>query len=226
MDIESSNGLEASTIAAFRPLSVSRNIRRGFFIVSGLLISLVLITGIGAAAEPGNKFDPKLKALKEAIEGRRARNVILMIGDGMDDSIITAARNYLVGAAGKLALDELPLTGQMTTFSVREDDPSKPDYDPESASTSTAWSTGFKTSDGRISTAPGTGQILTTILELAQRAGLRVGNVSTAEITDATPAGPMAHVRLRACQGPLDMATCPQDLKSVGGLGSIGTGCR
>lgn len=133
--------------------------RRRFSLISLLLVLFVLSTGTGLTAERGKKSEQKLRLLKEAIEGGRARNVILMIGDGMDDSIITATRNYLVGAAGKLALDELPLTGQMTTFSVREDAPSKPDYDPESASTSTAWSTGFKTSDGRISTAPGTGQI-------------------------------------------------------------------
>ena len=41
----------------------------------------------------------------------------------------------------------------MTTYSLPETDPGIPDYDPESASTATAWSTGQKTSDGRISTA-------------------------------------------------------------------------
>ena len=36
------------------------------------------------------------------------RNVILIIGDGMDDQQITLARNYLAGARGKLLLDQLP----------------------------------------------------------------------------------------------------------------------
>ena len=150
-----------------------------------------------------------------------ARNVILLIGDGLGDSEITLARNYLVGAGGRLALDKLPFTGQMTTYSVREDNPSKPDYTPESASTSTAWSTGTKTADGRISTSAGTDQDLTTMLELAQKAGYRTGNVSTADITDATPAAAMAHVSSRACRGPANMTKCPQDRKAVGGPGSI-----
>jgi len=40
-----------------------------------------------------------------------ARTVILFIGDGMGDSEITLARKYPVGAAGRLTLDQLPLTG-------------------------------------------------------------------------------------------------------------------
>ena len=74
--------------------------------------------------------------------------------------------------------------------------------------------------DGRISTSR-TDLDLTTILELAAAAGYKTGNVTTAELTDATPAGLMAHVVSRACQGPADMAGCPQDRKSVGGPGSI-----
>ncbi len=108
----------------------------------------------------------------------------------------------------------MPLTGQMTTYSVREDNPSKPDYTSESASTATAWSTGVKTSDGRISTTPGTDQDLETILELAQERGLTTGNVTTSELTDATPAAPMSHVRLRGCQGPQNMGTLRRRTRS------------
>lgn len=182
--------------------------------ILGVGVVLLGAVGTGIAANGGDRSN----AIRDAIDSGRAKNVILLIGDGMGDSEITIARNYTVGAAGRLALDELPLTGQMTTYSVFPD--GKPDYDPESASTSTAWSTGQKTVDGRISTSP-SDQDLTTILELAQRAGLKTGNVSTAEITDATPASPMAHIVARGCQGPLNMAACPQDRKSLGGPGSI-----
>ncbi|MGH7566417.1 MAG: alkaline phosphatase [Gemmatimonadota bacterium] len=152
---------------------------------------------------------------------RRAKNVILLIGDGTGASELTIARNYAFGAAGRMALDGLTDTGQMTTYSVREADPSKPDYASESASTATAWSTGSKTADGRISTAPLTDADLTNTIDVAEQAGLLTGNVTTAELTDATPAAPMAHVSARACQGPADMTTCPQDKKSAGGPGSI-----
>lgn len=62
---------------------------------------------------------------------------------------------------------------------------------------------------------------LTTLLELAQKKGLKTGIVSTADITDATNAAAAAHVSSRGCQGPANMASCPQDDKSAGGPGSI-----
>lgn len=156
-----------------------------------------------------------------ALKNGQAKNVILLIGDGMGDSEITIARNYAYGAAGKMALDELPMTGAMTTFSVLESNPSAPDYTPESASTATAWSTGTKTADGRISTAPGTDADLTNIVDLVEKSGRLTGIVTTSELSDATPAAPMAHVTARACQGPLDLNTCPTDSKASGGPGSI-----
>jgi alkaline phosphatase/streptomycin-6-phosphatase len=60
-----------------------------------------------------------------------------------------------------------------------------------------------------------------TILELAQRAGFKTGNVSTAEITDATPAVLDSHINERGCQGPANMATCAPSKKENGGPGSI-----
>ena len=50
---------------------------------------------------------------------------------------------------------------------------------------------------------------------------MKVGNVSTAEITDATPAVLAAHISQRGCQGPANMAACPTETKAAGGLGSI-----
>lgn len=87
--------------------------------------------------------------------GHRGRNVILLIGDGMDAQAQAAARYYEYGAAGHLVTDRITDRGDVTTWSVTEDDPDLPDYDPDSASTATAWSTGSKTSDGRISTTAG-----------------------------------------------------------------------
>ena len=50
---------------------------------------------------PVNTFArDRSKAVQQAIDGGRAKNVILFLGDGMGDSEITIARNYHVGAAG------------------------------------------------------------------------------------------------------------------------------
>ena len=161
--------------------------------------------------------------VRRAIDGGRARNVILFLGDGMGDSEITIARNYQVGAAGRLNMDKLPLTGAYTTYAVQESNPSLPEYVTDSAASGTGWATGHKTSNGRISTVPGSTTVApyTTILELAQKAGLKTGNVSTAEITDATPAVLASHVNARGCQGPTDMGSCGAYKKANGGPGSI-----
>jgi len=161
------------------------------------------------------------EAVRQAIEADHARSVILFIGDGMGDSEITIARNYHVGASGRLALDHLPLTGTCTTYSVAEKDPTRPVYVTDSAASATAWATGHKTSNRRLSTAPITGQPWPTLVELAQTKGLRTGNVTTAELTDATPAALDSHVNDRSCQGPADMAKCSRDKKAAGGPGSI-----
>jgi alkaline phosphatase len=53
-------------------------------------------------------------------------------------------------------------------------------------------------------------------MEMAKEAGYRTGNVSTAEITDATPAGQMSHVLARGCQGPTYSAAACQDAAITG----------
>lgn len=189
-----------------------------------MLITGTLVIGVAVLpvlAEANQESADRSRSVAQAIDRGRARNVILLIGDGMGDSEITIARNYHVGAAGRLALDTLPLTGAMTTHSVQEGDPTLPNYLTESAASATAWATGSKTSNTRISTSPGTDQDLPTILEAAEDAGLRTGNVTTAALTDATPAALHSHVNNRNCQGPADMAPCPADRKSAGGPGSI-----
>ena len=176
-----------------------------------------------AAFSGGNGADDadRTETVRSAVRGGTARYVILFVGDGLGDSEITAARNYAVGPGGRLALDTLPLTGAYTTYSVLESDPAVPDFVPDSAATGTAWATGHKTSNGRIATSPGDDRDWPTILELAQQRGYRTGDVTTAELTDATPAVLAAHVAHRSCQGPADMDRCAQDRKSAGGPGSI-----
>src|SRR5262249_25154243 len=139
--------------------------------------------------------------IKRAVKGGHAKNVIFMLGDGMGDSEITLARNYHVGAAGRLAgIDALPLTGEATTYALIEHPgfphAGRPQDGTASAAAGTAWATGFKPSNGRVSTDIEDNS-LETVLEQAQAAGFVTGNVSTAEITDATPAVLDSHVNDR-----------------------------
>lgn len=154
-----------------------------------------------------------------AVKGGRAKNVILLIGDGTGDSEITLARDCTVGAAGRLNMDRFPLTGTYTTYAVHAD--GTPDHVTDSAASGTGWATGVKTVNGRISKTPGTDMAVPTILELAQKGGYATGSVTTAELTDATPAVLASHATDRSCQGPADMAKCPTDTIAEGGPGSI-----
>ncbi|MGW4438344.1 alkaline phosphatase [Streptomyces sp. NPDC004596] len=156
---------------------------------------------------------------RNAIKGGKAKNVILLIGDGMGDSEITLARDYTVGANGRLNMDRFPLTGAYTTYAVHAD--GTPDYVTDSAASGTGWATGVKTVNGRISKTPGTDKPVKTLLELARKNGYATGDVTTAELTDATPAVLASHATDRSCQGPADMAKCPADTIAAGGPGSI-----
>ena len=159
--------------------------------------------------------------IKDSISTGKVRNVILFIGDGMGDSEITVARNYLEGAGGAFkGIDALPLTGQMTHYSVNKDS-GKPDYTPDSASTGTAWATGVKTYDNAVS-VDRKGKAYPTLLELAKKSGFATGDVTTSEIQDATPAVQVSHISQRSCYGPTaTTTTCPEAAKENGGRGSI-----
>ncbi|MGI4755907.1 MAG: alkaline phosphatase [Janthinobacterium lividum] len=165
----------------------------------------------------------RTEILRAAIQGGKAKHVILFLGDGMGDSEITIGRNYRLGPNGRLAMDTLPLTGAYTTYALQESNPDVPNFVTDSAASGTGWATGVKTSNGRISTVAGSTNVapLTTILELAQRAGFATGDVTTADLTDATPAVLASHVNDRGCYGPSDMRSCAVYKKSAGGPGSI-----
>jgi len=163
------------------------------------------------------------------LDGFAARNVILFIGDGMDDQQITIARNYLVGARGKLTMDRLPVRGVSQVLTVSET--GEPVYVADSANSATAIATGVVTSRGRIATSAGTDRPLKTIVEILHPRGYRTGLVTTSSVTDATPASFVAHINVRYCEnpetihgvsyGPLTLPDCPEYTKANGGPGSI-----
>ena len=60
------------------------------------------------------------------------------------------------------------------------------------------------------------------MLELAKANGLKTGDVTTAEIQDATPAVQVSHISARSCYGPVKTtASCPEAALENGGPGSI-----
>jgi alkaline phosphatase len=158
-----------------------------------------------------------------------ARNVILFIGDGMDDQQITIARNYLKGARGRLLLDQMPVRAAVQVLTV--DEAGNPVYVADSANSASSMATGEITSRGRISTTAGTDKAIETILEQAEAAGLRTGLVATSSVTDATPAAFVAHMSMRFCENPetirgakigrTSLPACTNWQQANGGPGSI-----
>jgi alkaline phosphatase len=151
----------------------------------------------------------------------RATNVIYLVGDGMGRTHVDAARQRYYGADGRLVMETMPTVGQVTTYAVQKtsgqpgDADFAPEYVTDSASSATAWSSGVKTYNAALG-VDAKGAVVPTLMELAKQAGYRTGNVSTAEITDATPAGQMSHALARGCQGPDYSAAACQDLAVTG----------
>jgi alkaline phosphatase len=186
----------------------------------------------GVVIAGGTGPSDNTKQVKRALDSHRPKNVILLIGDGAGDSELTIGRYYLNGANGPpMAYETLPFTGEYHTWDLKYGPGPDyvPDYVPDSAPTATAWATGKKTGDARISqgmstdlTVPGSNEGFTTTFEIMKERGKAVGNVTTAELGDATPAAPSAHISRRGCQGPADARNlCPTETKAAGGLGSI-----
>ncbi|HAT3847259.1 TPA: alkaline phosphatase [Serratia marcescens] len=178
----------------------------------------------GTLTEPGGArrlAGDQTAALKASLSDKTVKNVILLIGDGMGDSEITAARNYAEGAGGYFkGIDALPLTGQYTHYSL-DKKTHKPDYVTDSAASATAWATGVKTYNGALGVDVN-GKDQPTLLEIAKAAGKATGNVSTAELQDATPAALVSHVTSRKCYGPEETSEkCAANALEKGGRGSI-----
>lgn len=143
---------------------------------------------------------------------RRARNVIFFVGDGMGVSTITATRVFSVGVDGRLVIDQFPYTALSKTYSSDS-------ITPDSAPTMSAMMTGVNTNQSVIgldeSTEPndfnhdGDGDAPWTLLELAKRRGMRVGVVSTAHITHATPAATYAHINQRNNENDIALQALP-----------------
>ena len=139
---------------------------------------------------------------------RVAKNVILMIGDGMNMANVTAAR-ILAGQISEgryrrvLTMDGLP---RMATVGTSGSDSIATD----SANSASAYNTGHKSAVNALgvyaSRAVGTlaHPKVETLGEIVKRRlGMAVGVVTNTEIQDATPAGVFAHTRRRSDYVPI-----------------------
>ena len=149
-----------------------------------------------------------LAAAKKVVPNvKRAKNIILFVGDGMGVSTVSAARIFegqqkgVDGERNKLAFEKLPYVALSKTYSANQ-------QTSDSAPTMTAMVAGVKTNDGILSlnqsvarSEPSNTVIqankVATILEQAEASGRATGIISTARITHATPAATYAHISNR-----------------------------
>jgi alkaline phosphatase len=138
-----------------------------------------------------------------------AKNIILLIGDGMGIAQIQAG---LTANGGKLNLLQFPVTG----FSLTE---ASDQYITDSGAGATALSIGRKTYNGAIG-VDASGTPRETILETAEKKGLATGLVATCSITHATPASFIAHQAKRSLEEAiaLDFLKTDVDVFIGGGL--------
>lgn len=118
----------------------------------------------------------------------QARNVIFINGDGMGAAQLEAGRLVFAGPVG-LEIDRLEVRGRVRSGSPRGGDATVTD----SAAAATAWSTGFRTSNGAVG-VDARGRPLPTFGREAKAAGKATGLVTTTAVTDATPAAFFASV--------------------------------
>ena len=153
-------------------------------------------------------------AASQALAAGEAKNVIFFLGDGMGPVTVTASRIYKYGESGKLAMETLPRTARIRTYSL---DAQTTDSAPSMA----AYMTGVKMRNEVVSMdgntfvkkpsadtsvtpnvgnavnncpATGNGASVPTILEQAIAKGKGTGVVSTARLTHATPATTYSHI--------------------------------
>ena len=175
---------------------------------AGAVTMLLIHAGTASAGSPAHS---------------RAKNVILFIGDGMGISTIAATRVYSVGVDGNLVMDQMPHAALSRTADADH-------ITPDSASTMTAMMTGASANSGVLGfgaetefgdfNGDGDGPPLSTALEQAKAHGLRVGVVSTARVTHATPAACYAHIDDRDQESAIALQALPTDTSYNRALGS------
>jgi alkaline phosphatase len=134
---------------------------------------------------------------------RKAKNVVLFIGDGLSPAHRVAARLLSKGIAegkslGKLAIDDMPHMALVATAGSDS-------IITDSANAASAYATGHKTAVNAMgvyadrTASPFDDPRVETITSLAKRRlGLSIGIVTNTEVEDATPAAMVAHTRRRA----------------------------
>ena len=133
-----------------------------------------------------------------------AKNIIVIISDGMGISHVQASEKY----SGELIMTKLPNVGASDVATRERDEELLKNDITDSAAGGTALSTGYKTTK-LFAAMDAEGNELKSVSELAREQGKLVGIVTNAELADATPAVYSIHNKNRS-QGWTKM--CEQEV--------------
>ncbi len=131
----------------------------------------------------------KSPSILEQTTQPKAKNVILLIGDGMGPNQVALAKFATGGPDHRLSFENFPITGIVYNHSANS-------LYTDSAAAATSWSTGVKTIN-RYLAVDAEKKFLPTIPELLSTKGYKSGLVATSSITHATPAAFYAHIDSR-----------------------------
>ena len=159
---------------------------------SAVLMTMLLILSVVSAAGDAETE----KAIRAAAEDASPKYVFMFIGDGMSSPQTNSAQVYNGrNESGLVELEELTFTQfPVVGLQYTQDSTS---FCPDSASTATSLSSGFKTHSGVIGMGVDRVTPGTTIAEMLHDKGWKIGIVSTVTINHATPAAFYAHIASR-----------------------------
>ena len=142
-------------------------------------------------------------------KGKKVKNIIFMIGDGMGLEQISAA---WVSNGGKLNFDNFSKVGIQRSYSANK-------LVTDSAAAGSALATGHKTNNGMISMTPDSVAVK-SLAEEAIEKGKRAGAAVTCRVNDATPAVFFSHSPSRSNQEDIvaQMASSGVYFLSGGGI--------
>ena len=185
--------------------------KRILTILAAVMLTVSMLSA-GAAGETE-------KTIKAMVEDASPKYVFMFIGDGMSSPQVNSAQVFNgCNESGLIDLKELTFT-QFPVVGIQYTQDAT-SFAPDSASTATSLSSGFKTHSGVIGMGIDKTTKGTTIAEMLRDKGWKIGIVSTVTINHATPAAYYAHVASRNDYYEIGLQMAASDFDYFGG-GSV-----
>lgn len=145
---------------------------------------------------------------KEVESTKKVKNIILLIGDGMGLSQVSASQFY---NKSKSNFERFPVIGLSKTSSAS-------DLITDSAAGATAFASGIKTYNGALGVNTDTTAVKTIVEEIS-KIGISTGIISTSSIVHATPAAFYTHTKKRSMYEDIALQLVSSDIDFFAGGG-------